>query len=102
MRGVPPEGLDERARLVGKFDEPYVAAGGGGRCQARVDEGRAVTSGQEVRERQEAVHNKHAAEPSEIALPLTAAPYTDTRPTTNCNGRTLDADGERTVAYNLD
>ena len=38
----------------------------------------------------------------EIALPLITDPCTDKQADNNCNGRTLDADGERTVAQKLD
>ena len=38
----------------------------------------------------------------EIALPLITDPYTDKQADNNCNGRTLDADGERAVAHKLD
>ena len=38
----------------------------------------------------------------EIALPLITDPGTDKQADNKCNGRTLDADGESTVAHNLD
>jgi hypothetical protein len=37
-----------------------------------------------------------------LALLLTIGPCTDKQADENCNGRILDADGERTAAHNLD
>ena len=38
----------------------------------------------------------------QIALPLITDPCPDKEADNKCNGRTLDADGERTVAHKLD